>query len=250
MSGDRVFVDTNVLVYAHDASAGSKRDRAQSIVRDLWESGDGCLSIQVLEESFVAVTRKVPQPLEIDKARALVAELSQWDVHSPDSDDVLEAIDLHRRRSVTLLEFHDHPKRGETRLRQALLGGPDRRREVRRIGGTQPLLGTLTGNGGNGHDVRKALRDPDRATRPIAADDHRRCNESPAGRFHRVRAVRPGRSGGEPDPRRPAARPLCRNRALAADRRTRRDGDRGVDRRGAHANRGHDHRHRSDHTGA
>jgi predicted nucleic acid-binding protein len=43
----------------------------------------------------------VPQPLEIDEARALVAELSQWDVHSPGSDDVLEAIDLHRRQSVS-----------------------------------------------------------------------------------------------------------------------------------------------------
>jgi predicted nucleic acid-binding protein len=101
MSGDRVFVDTNVLVYAHDASAGAKRDRASSLIRDLWDSGGGCLSIQVLQEFFVAVTRKVPQPLEIDKARALVAELSQWHVHSPGSDDVMEAIDLHRRQSIS-----------------------------------------------------------------------------------------------------------------------------------------------------
>jgi predicted nucleic acid-binding protein len=55
----------------------------------------------VLQEFFVAVTRKVPQPLEIDKARALVAELSQWHVHSPGSDDVMEAIDLHRRQSIS-----------------------------------------------------------------------------------------------------------------------------------------------------
>lgn len=101
MSGDRSFVDTNVLVYAHDASAGPKRDRAQSIIRGLWLSGDGCLSIQVLQEFFVAVTRKVPQPIEIDRARALVAVLSLWDVHSPGSDDVLEAVDLHRRQSVS-----------------------------------------------------------------------------------------------------------------------------------------------------
>ena len=101
MSGDRVFVDTNVLVYAHDASAGVKRDRARSLISGLWDSHDGCLSIQVLQEFFVAVTRKVPQPLEIDQARALVAELSQWDLHSPGADDVMGAIDLHRHQSVS-----------------------------------------------------------------------------------------------------------------------------------------------------
>jgi len=101
VSGDHVFVDTNVLVYAHDASGGAKRDRAQSLIRGLWDSGDGCLSIQVLQEFFVTVTRKVPQPLEIDEARARVAELSQWHIHSPDSDDILDAIDLHRDRSVS-----------------------------------------------------------------------------------------------------------------------------------------------------
>jgi predicted nucleic acid-binding protein len=100
MSGDRVFVDTNVLVYAHDASAGSKRDQAAALIRSLWDSGDGCLSIQVLQEFFVTVTRKVPQPLAIDEAAGLVSELSQWNVHSPGADDVLGAIDLHARTAV------------------------------------------------------------------------------------------------------------------------------------------------------
>ena len=42
-----VFFDTNVLVYAHDASGGAKRDRAQSLIRGLWDSGNGCLSLQL-----------------------------------------------------------------------------------------------------------------------------------------------------------------------------------------------------------
>jgi predicted nucleic acid-binding protein len=53
------FVDTNVLVYAHDLSAGVKRERAKEIIAFLWQSGRGCLSIQVLQEFYVTVTRKV-----------------------------------------------------------------------------------------------------------------------------------------------------------------------------------------------
>jgi predicted nucleic acid-binding protein len=101
MSGDRVFLDTNVLVYAHDASAGVKRDRASALIRNLWDSGDGCLSIQVLQEFFVAVTRMVPRPLAIDEAAGLVSQLSQWNVHSPGADDVLGAIELHGRTAVS-----------------------------------------------------------------------------------------------------------------------------------------------------
>ncbi len=59
MSGraDRQFVDSNVLVYAHDRSAGSRQRRALELVTDLWESGEGCWSIQVCQEFFVTITR-------------------------------------------------------------------------------------------------------------------------------------------------------------------------------------------------
>lgn len=53
------FVDTNVLVYAHDISAGPKHVRAEQLVRDLWKSGARCLSVQVLQEFYVTITRKV-----------------------------------------------------------------------------------------------------------------------------------------------------------------------------------------------
>ncbi len=58
------FVDTNVLVYAHDRSAGTKHARARALLEELWDGRDGCLSVQVLQEFFVAVTRKVPRPLD------------------------------------------------------------------------------------------------------------------------------------------------------------------------------------------
>lgn len=74
------FVDANILVYAEDRDAGSKHDIARELVADLWRSGDGVLSIQVLQEFFVIVTRKVPQPLKPDHALAIVEQYLTWRV--------------------------------------------------------------------------------------------------------------------------------------------------------------------------
>jgi predicted nucleic acid-binding protein len=63
MSGDRMFVDTNILLYAYDDSAGTKRDQARALLEELWESREGCLSVQVLQEFFVNATRKIAKPL-------------------------------------------------------------------------------------------------------------------------------------------------------------------------------------------
>jgi len=101
MSDNRSFVDTNILVYAHDETAGQKRERARSILAELWASGEGCLSVQVLQEFFVTVTRKVPKPLDAVSAAAIITDLSHWRVHSPGSNDVLSAIDSHRRQDIS-----------------------------------------------------------------------------------------------------------------------------------------------------
>jgi predicted nucleic acid-binding protein len=95
------FVDTNILVYAHDTSAGAKHMCARELIRDLWESGEGCLSIQVLQEFYVNVTRKVASPLSPSAASMIIADLSQWAVHCPSPTDVLNAIDLHSRHQIS-----------------------------------------------------------------------------------------------------------------------------------------------------
>ncbi|NJD36343.1 MAG: PIN domain-containing protein [Betaproteobacteria bacterium] len=66
------FVDTNILIYAHDRDAGDKRSRAKALLVELWEQGVGCLSVQVLQEFFVNVTRKIPQPLPTAEAREVI----------------------------------------------------------------------------------------------------------------------------------------------------------------------------------
>jgi predicted nucleic acid-binding protein len=95
MSGNRAFVDTNILVYAHDDSAADKRDQARALVEQLWESRDGCLSVQVLQEFFVTVTRKIAKPLSPAMAKEIIADLARWYVHTPAPDDVLAAISIH-----------------------------------------------------------------------------------------------------------------------------------------------------------
>jgi len=87
------FCDTNVVVYAYDATAGIKHHRAQELLQRLWVSGEGILSIQVLQELFVSLTRKIPHPLSIPAAREIIADMSTWPVIEATRDDVLEAID-------------------------------------------------------------------------------------------------------------------------------------------------------------
>ena len=71
----RDFVDANVLVYAFDSSAGRKQQAARALLERLWESNSGCVSIQVLQEFFVTVTKKVAKPLPVEDGRVAVADL-------------------------------------------------------------------------------------------------------------------------------------------------------------------------------
>lgn len=95
------FVDTNVLVYAHDNSAGIKRQQAQHLLQNLWESETGCLSIQVLQEFYVAVTRKVAKPLPAAQVSQIIDDLSTWQIHSPTIQDIRQAIAIQARYDVS-----------------------------------------------------------------------------------------------------------------------------------------------------
>jgi predicted nucleic acid-binding protein len=95
------FVVANVLVYAFDSSAKAKQAAARELIERLWESGTGCLSVQVLQEFFVTVTRKVAQPLSVDEAADRIREFTTWKVFAPTADDVLAAIALHKQAKVS-----------------------------------------------------------------------------------------------------------------------------------------------------
>jgi len=104
MSVGRTFVDTNILIYAYDVSAGSKHARAAELVTELWKSRMGLVSTQVLQEFYVTVTRKIARPLESSSARRIITDLSRWEVITIEPNTILAAIDLQRDH---LLSFWD-----------------------------------------------------------------------------------------------------------------------------------------------
>jgi predicted nucleic acid-binding protein len=74
----KTFVDTNVLIYAHDADAGAKHQIAKTVLRDLWSERTGLLSVQVLQEFYVNATRKISSPLSRYSARLVVSTYAIW----------------------------------------------------------------------------------------------------------------------------------------------------------------------------
>ena len=90
----RSFFDTNVLIYADDKGAPGKQRRALELVAEHRRAGTGVVSLQVLQEYFVTVTRKLH--VDAGVARRKVELLAEFDVAAPDVADILAAVDLHR----------------------------------------------------------------------------------------------------------------------------------------------------------
>lgn len=94
---DKCFVDTNILVYAHDRSAGAKHERARKLVEQLWTSGQGVLSTQVLQELCFTLRRKIGRPLPPEEVRALIHDYLSWEVVVNGPESVLHALDIELR---------------------------------------------------------------------------------------------------------------------------------------------------------
>lgn len=96
---ERFFLDTNVILYADDRSAGDKRLRSLELLRDLVGQARAVISTQVLQEYFVVATRKLGVTPEL--ARAKVDALAQLDVVLIRPEIIVGAIDLHRLHSLS-----------------------------------------------------------------------------------------------------------------------------------------------------
>ena len=94
MSGE--FVDTNVLVYAHDRTAGVKWEKAVALL----DEGSGLLSTQVLMEFFASATRKLPRRLDERIAAQVVEDFGTWSVFAPGVRDILAGTGLCRRYKI------------------------------------------------------------------------------------------------------------------------------------------------------
>ena len=97
----RCFVDTNILMYAHDSSTGAKHERALALVEELWQSRTGVLSTQVLQELAVNLRKKARRPLDAKATRDVIADYLTWHVVVNNGESILEALDLESRYRVS-----------------------------------------------------------------------------------------------------------------------------------------------------
>ena len=97
----RTFVDTNVLLYAHDASETEKQPIARALLEELWADRSGVLSTQVLQEFYVVATRKFKPPMRRSEARELVALYGTWSVVQFDVGLILDAAALEERAQLS-----------------------------------------------------------------------------------------------------------------------------------------------------
>lgn len=97
----RCFLDSNLLVYAHDRGSGGKHERAKALVERLWLDGTGVLSTQVLQEFYVNVRRKAKRPLPEGEAARIVEDYLSWEVVVNTGRSILQAFHLEDRFQIS-----------------------------------------------------------------------------------------------------------------------------------------------------
>jgi predicted nucleic acid-binding protein len=98
---DKYFIDTNILMYAHDTSAGAKHERAKTLIEELWRDRTGVVSTQVLQELAVNLRRKTGKPLDAKATREVVADYLTWEVVVNGGESILEALDIEERYKIS-----------------------------------------------------------------------------------------------------------------------------------------------------
>lgn len=93
------FLDTNILVYAVSSAAGDAAKKARAL--DLVQRSDFGLSAQVLQEFYVAVTRKIRTPLAPDLAVALMDEYRVFPTVPTDYPLIVSAVELSLRYGIS-----------------------------------------------------------------------------------------------------------------------------------------------------
>lgn len=101
---ERVFLDTNVLVYLFDTDTPAKQRRVQELLSNRELRARLILSTQVLQEFYVSVTRKLATPLGLEAAFQAVQDLAAFPVVQIDTPLILLAI---QRSGKTKISFWD-----------------------------------------------------------------------------------------------------------------------------------------------
>jgi predicted nucleic acid-binding protein len=97
----KTFVDTNVLIYAHDVDAGARNRVAKKVVAELWDSRRAVISTQVLQEFYVNATRKIPKPIARAAARQIVKAYSAWQTELVGPPEIQQASELEEEHHLS-----------------------------------------------------------------------------------------------------------------------------------------------------
>jgi predicted nucleic acid-binding protein len=97
----KYFVDTNILIYAHDRDAGQKHERARQLIEHLWTTGQGVLSTQVLQELCVNLRRRIAHPLPSAEIGKLIEDYLSWEIVVNAPPAILAALEIEARYKVS-----------------------------------------------------------------------------------------------------------------------------------------------------
>ena len=97
----KYFIDTNILIYAHDRSTGAKHDRARQLIERLWTSGEGVLSTQVLQELCINLRRKIARPIPVEEVRRLIQDYMSWEIVVNTAESVIQAMEIEVRYKIS-----------------------------------------------------------------------------------------------------------------------------------------------------
>ena len=98
---DKFFVDTNILLYAHDRYAGVKHERSRQLLERLWTSGEGVLSTQVLQELCINLRRKIARPLPVEEIRHIIQDYLSWEIVVNTPASTLHALEIEVRYQIS-----------------------------------------------------------------------------------------------------------------------------------------------------
>ena len=118
----KYFVDTNILIYAHDRAAGLKHERARQLIEHLWTTGQGALSTQVLQELCVNLRRRIRRPLPSEEIKKLIEDYLSWEIVVNTPQSILAALEHRSAVQGLVLRRPDPACRRELRSRRPLLG--------------------------------------------------------------------------------------------------------------------------------
>jgi predicted nucleic acid-binding protein len=100
MSG-KAFVDTNILLYAHDVSDLARNRRAVELLTQLWTDGNGVLSTQVLQEFAVNLQRRTSLSMTLEEVRRRIVLYLDWEVVVNGEGSILRGLEVQERNRIS-----------------------------------------------------------------------------------------------------------------------------------------------------